>query len=101
MDNQDVRFIMRGWLYLIYWMGNAIPIIVWVATIIATIVEGTTGIIGTYIITGGIIVVPLLILFNRLWYECAIAIFEIVKHLRQIRDILRSTSIEVKNATQG
>lgn len=92
-ESSDVKFIIRGWLYGIYWIVNVLDTIVCIACISIFGVErrysysdGVPNWTAIWIIIGSYLFA---LLMNRLWYEISIAIFEIVKHLRQIRDELR------------
>ena len=85
-DPEDKCFLMSyGWLYFIWWVGNV------VYTVIA--LSWYVSMTGSYS-TRGSAWIPIVfwlvaLLFNRLAYEGAVALFEMVRHLRQIRDELR------------
>ena len=85
-DPKDKCFLMSyGWLYFIWWLWNIIY------TVIALV--WFVSMTGSYSARGSawipIVVWLVALLFNRLAYEGAVALFEMVRHLRQIRDELR------------
>lgn len=85
-DENDKRFVIRGVLLAGYWFFNivySIGCISWTASW-----AESWGMKDYAWVPVAIMFV--LLLANRIWYEVLIAIFEIVKHLRQIRDELRS-----------
>lgn len=94
-DADDKRFIIRGWLLAIYWIMNVAYIIGFFAWI------GALSERRSYYGSGGgdvwmpIILLPIMLFLNRLSYELAIAVFEGIKHLRQIRDELRKINARV------
>ena len=94
-EAQDVKFFIRGWLYAVYWVANIVDTILGIGCIsIFGVKDGYYR--GQYELnwTAIFIIVPIylfLMLMNRIWYEIGIAIFEVVKHLRQIRDELRES----------
>jgi hypothetical protein len=74
-----------GWLYFIWWLGNIIDTVVFLAWFVSM-----TGPYSTRSLAWiPVVLWVLALLFNRLAYEGAVAFFEMVKHLRQIRDELR------------
>ena len=95
-ESQDVKFFIRGWLYAVYWVANIVDTILGIGCIsIFGVKDGYYR--GQYELnwTAIFIIVPIylfLVLMNRIWYEIGIAIFEAVKHLRQIRDELRKAN---------
>lgn len=87
-DAGDVKFIIRGWLGFIYLAINTIDIggcIVWFFVLLFSRYDQGN-------VWQPMVVLPAVLLINRLSFELSIAIFEIVKHLRQIRDELRKTN---------
>ena len=85
-DPQDKCFLMSyGWLYFIWWFINIVDSLVcliWIGAVLESYrAKGTVWI--------PLVIWPVALLFNRLAYEAAIALFEMVRHLRQIRDELR------------
>lgn len=97
-DAADKRFIIRGWLSFLYWVFNILDTVVFIFLISQF---GTKKAYGYYssdvpdwpvifIIIAGYLFA---LLMNRLWYEILIAVFEAVKHLRQIRDELRKGNL--------
>lgn len=87
-DADDKRFTIRGVLLAGYWLFNiiySIGCISWIAS------WAESWNMKDYAWVP-VVVLVVLLLINRLWYEFTIAIFEIVKHLRQIRDELRKTN---------
>lgn len=104
-EAQDVKFFIRGWLYAVYWVANIVDTILGIGCIsIFGVKDGYYR--GQYELnwTAIFIIVPIylfLVLMNRIWYEIGIAIFEAVKHLRQIRDELRKAgSLKSADAEQ-
>lgn len=94
-DTDDKRFIIRGWLLAMYWIMNVIYTIgcfTWIGALSER---------RSYYGSGGsdvwvpIVLLPVLLFLNRLSYELAIAVFEGIKHLRQIRDELRKINSRV------
>ena len=85
-DPYDKNFqISYGWLCLIWWAGNIFYSILcfkWFASALDSYYTRDTAWIA-------LVVWALVLLLNRLAYEGAIAFFEMVRHLRQIRDELR------------
>ena len=82
----DVKFVIVKWLYAVYifWnIADVIACIIWFALLMEN--RYTQGIAWV-----PWIVLPVALFFNRLAYEIGIALFEAIKHLRQIRDELRS-----------
>ena len=85
-DPEDIYFIIRGWLYFIWWIGNAATAFYCLWSFAKSVDSYyTRDTAWIYLL----IELPGLLLLNRLIYELAIAIFECVRHLRQIRDELR------------
>ena len=87
-DAGDKRFTVRGWLLFVYWLSNIVYIIGGVSACYNMAHSHARDVREAVWIP--YVLMPLLLIFNRIWYEMSIAIFEIVKHLRQIRDELRS-----------
>ena len=90
----DVKFIIRGWLYFIYWIVNVLDTIGFIFCL-STLGTKSGYYYGSKLPDWPVIFVIIgvylfMLLMNRLCYEISIAIFEMVKHLRQIRDELRS-----------
>ena len=84
-DPDDVHFIIRGWLYFIWWVGN----IVSTFCCLWSFAKSLDGYHTRSMAWVPLLVLPGVLLLNRLAYELAIAVFEGIKHLRQIRDELR------------
>ena len=74
----DVNFTIRKWLDAFYWINIAIYSIAYTFFVANAF---------WHIFLYSIIYVVLLIV-NKLCYELSVAVFEIIKHLRQIRDEL-------------
>lgn len=87
-DPEDKCFLLSyGWLYFYWWLGNVIDTAIclwWFVSMTDSYSSSTRNLAWLPIVFWG-----LALLFNRLAYEGAIAFFEMVKHLRQIRDELR------------
>jgi hypothetical protein len=85
-DPEDKCFLMSyGWLYFIWWLFNIVDTILcllWFSAAVNGYRSSNTAWIP-------IVVWLIALLFNRLAYEGSIAFFEMVRHLRQIRDELR------------
>jgi len=85
-DPEDKCFAMSyGWLYLMWWLGNIIDSVLclwWFGSAMDSYHSRDTAWIA-------LVVWVLALLFNRLAYEGGVALFEMVRHLRQIRDELR------------
>lgn len=85
-DPADKNFLISyGWLYLIWWIGNILYSILclkWFASALESSWTRDTAWVA-------LVVWALALLLNRLAYEGAVAFFEMVRHLRQIRDELR------------
>ena len=85
-DPADKSFqLTYGWLYLTWWIGNilsSILCLMWFASALNSYYARNTAWIALVVWAGAL-------LLNRLAYEGAIALFEMVRHLRQIRDELR------------
>jgi len=85
-DPADKDFLISyGWLYFLWWIGNifySILCLKWFASALESRYTRDTAWIA-------LVVWALALLLNRLAYEGAIAFFEMVRHLRQIRDELR------------
>lgn len=85
-DPDDKEILLSyGWLYFIWWLGNiiyTIIFIIWLSAATSRYSSGNTAWIP-------MVFWLLALLFNRLAYEGAVAFFEMVRHLRQIRDELR------------
>ena len=79
----DVNFTIRGWLDAFFWINIVIYSIAYVF-----FVANAFGGILLYSI-----IYVVLIVVNKLGYELSIAIFEIIKHLRQIRDELVAMNV--------
>ena len=85
-DPKDKSFMMSyGWLFFVWWVMNFIDtgLCLWwfVSATNNSYTRDTAWI--------ALLVLGLALLFNRLAYEVAVAFFEMVRHLRQIRDELR------------
>ncbi len=87
-DAADKRFIIRGWLLVVYWLFNLFYFILCISLAVSWADSWDM----KDRVWVPIVALPILLFFNRLWYEVVIAIFEIVKHLRQIRDELRKAN---------
>lgn len=89
-DPEDKSFLMSyGWLLLIWWIGNILYSILclkWFASALESRWTRDTAWVA-------LVVWALALLLNRLAYEGAVAFFEMVRHLRQIRDELRRHNI--------
>ena len=85
-DPADKSFLLTyGWLCLLWWIGNilcSILCLMWFASALNSYHGRDTAWIA-------LVVWAMALLLNRLAYEGAIALFEMVRHLRQIRDELR------------
>lgn len=84
-DPDDIHFIIRGWLYFIWWVGN-------IASTFCCLWNFAKSLDSYYTRSMAwvpVLALPVALLLNRLAYELAIAVFEGIKHLRQIRDELR------------
>ena len=84
-DPKDKCFLMSyGWLFAIWWIMNFIDTVLclwWFRSATdSSYTRGTAWI--------ALVVLVLALVFNRLAYEGAVAFFEMVRHLRQIRDEL-------------
>lgn len=85
-DPEDKNLILsRGWLLFIWWLGNVVYTIVfftWFVTVLSNrYARGSAWL--------PFVLWLLALLLNRIGYEGAVGFFEMVKHLRQIRDELR------------
>ena len=92
-EASDVKFIIRGWLYFTYWVVNVLYTIGFIFCL-STFGTKSGYYYGSKVPDWPVIFVVIgvylfMLLMNRLCYEISIAIFEMVKHLRQIRDELR------------
>jgi len=83
--NDKVILISYGWLCFIWWLGN----IVFTIISISWFVSATSSYYSKGTAWMPVVFWLLALLFNRLAYEGAVAFFEMVRHLRQIRDELR------------
>lgn len=84
-QSADVKFLIVKWLYALYMFWNivdAIGCIVWFGFLIGN--RHTQCIAWVPCLA-----LPIALFFNRLAYEIGIALFEAIKHLRQVRDELR------------
>ena len=85
-DPEDKSFLMSyGWLYIIWWLCNVVDTLLcmwWFSCMMDS--HSTRGMAWI-----PIVVWLFSLLFNRLAYEGGVALFEMVRHLRQIRDELR------------
>ena len=89
-DPEDKCFLVSyGWLYFIWWIVNIITSILCLRWFVSAM--------DNYYSRGSawiaLVVLGLVLLFNRLVYEGAVALFEMVRHLRQIRDELRQLNM--------
>lgn len=84
-DPEDRHFPMSdGGLYLLWWIGNILYSILclkWFASAADSYFARDTAWVP-------LVLWPIILLLNRLFYEAFMALFELVKHLRQIRDEL-------------
>ena len=92
-EASDVKFIIRGWLYFTYWVVNVLDTIGFIFCL-STLGTKSGYYYGSKVPDWTVIFVIIgvylfMLLMNRLCYEISIALFEMVKHLRQIRDELR------------
>ena len=88
-QSADTKFIIVKWLYFMYILWNIVDTIACVAWFVFLIrnryVQGLAWLPW--------LVWPVALFFNRLVYEIGIALFEAIKHLRQIRDELRKLGV--------
>lgn len=85
-DPEDKCIVMSyGWLYFIWWLWNIIDTVVFLVWFVSMTGHYSTR-SSAWI---PVVVWALALILNRLAYEGGVAFFEMVKHLRQIRDELR------------
>jgi len=89
-DRGDVAFISPTIAKILQWLGYVACLICGTIQIGIGIrcIANYEGMIGTFMIACTLVVLPIAMLFVRLTYEGVVALFEIVRHLREIRDKL-------------
>lgn len=83
-NDKEIMF-SYGWLCFIWWLGNiayTVIAIIWLSAATSRYSSGGTAWMP-------MVFWLIALLFNRLAYEGAVAFFEMLRHLRQIRDELR------------
>jgi predicted Zn finger-like uncharacterized protein len=87
-DRGDVAFISPTIAKILQWLGYMACLIYGIIEIGIGIscIANHKGMIGPFMIACTLVVLPIAMLFVRLMYEGIVTLFEIVRHLREIRD---------------